>query len=103
MNKETKITPYIDAGRKMMIWRRKMIDKGFTEKEYEQFEEDVFRGYISEDVAKTLQKSTEVQKETIGISTQVKEDSKRASLYFGLSVLVAIGGILISIAIHLSG
>lgn len=103
MNKEPKITPYIDAGHKMMIWRKKMIDKGFTEKEYKQFEEDVFRGYISEDVAKTLQKSKEVQKKTIGISKQVKEDSRRASRYFLLTVLVAIGSMLLSIAIHLSG
>ena len=39
MNKEKKIIPYIDAEQKMMIWRKRMIGKGFTEKEYKQFED----------------------------------------------------------------
>ena len=103
MNKEPKITPYITADAKLMIWRKKMTGKGFTDEEYKQFEEDVFRGFLSEDVAKTLQKSKEVQTETISISNQVKGDSRKASRYFLLTVLVAIGSMLLSIAIHLSG
>ena len=79
-----------------------MIGKGFKKEEYEQYEKDVFNGYISKDVAETLQKSKEVQNEIIKISNQIKNDSKKASMYFLLTVLVAIGAMLLSLSLKLS-
>ena len=102
MKKEEKMTPYLIAQQKIMIWRTKMIGKGFKKEEYEQYEKDVFNGYISKDVAETLQKSKEVQNEIIKISNQIKNDSKKASMYFLLTVLVAIGAMLLSLSLKLS-
>jgi hypothetical protein len=102
MKKENKVIPYLTAEQKMMIKRRKWIDLGFKEKDYKQFEENVFRGYLSEDIAKTLQKTKEAQNEITDISKQIKEDSKKASMYFLLTVIVAIGSMLLSIALNFS-
>jgi hypothetical protein len=99
MDKEVIIIPYLTAGQKMMIRRKKWLDLGFTEKEYKQFEEDVFKGYLSEDVAKSLQKSKEIQNEIIEISNQIKKDSKKALKYFLSTVIVAVFSIIISIAL----
>jgi len=96
--KKVKMTPYLTAGQRMMIWRKKMSNKGFTKEEYEQYEKDVFNGYISKDVAETLHKSKEVQKKIIDISNQINKDSKKASRYFLLTVIVAIVSMLLSIA-----
>lgn len=99
MDKEVIIIPYLTAGQKMMIRRKKWLDLGFTEKEYKQFEEDVVKGYLSEDVAKSLQKSKEIQNEIIEISNQIKKDSKKALKYFLSTVIVAVFSIIISIAL----
>lgn len=99
MDKEVKMKPYLTAEQKMMIKRRKWIKLGFTKEEYKLFEENVFRGYLSEDVAKALQNTKEVQKEIISISRQIKEDSRKAFGYFLLTVSVAVVSIIISIGL----
>ena len=35
-----------DVQTRLMIWRKKMLNKGFTSNEYKQFEKDVYNGYL---------------------------------------------------------
>lgn len=83
------MTKKIDAQRRMMIWRRKKITEGFTEKEYNQFEKDVFNGFISEDIAQMLNETKEVL-------SNIESNRKQSQKYFLYTVTVAIIGITIS-------
>lgn len=84
------MTKGINAYQRLMIQRKKWINKGFKKEEYEQFEQDVINGYISEDIIKVLDKTSDVLSLT-------KSNLKKSHYYFVCTVLVAIIGIIISV------
>ena len=80
----------VNAQQRLMIWRRQMITKGFTEIEYKQFEKDVFDGFISEDVSEMLN-------ETKDVLSNIESNRKQSQKYFLSTAVVAIIGISVSV------
>jgi len=67
-----------------------MINKGFTKEEYKQFENDVFNGYIAEDIAKNLS-------ETKNVLSKIRKSSRIALLYFVAGFIIGICGIIVGV------
>ena len=80
----------IDASHKILIWRSKMSAKGFTKEDCKQFENDVFNGYIAEDIAKNLS-------ETKNVLSEIEKSSRIALLYFIVGFIIGICGIIVGI------
>ena len=93
MNDSSKFIPYLNAGQKTMIKRLEWSKMGFTEEDIRKLERNFFNDIISNEISQSLDELKKLQ-------GKIEEDSKKSSIYFYLTTIVAIGGILISIALR---
>ena len=99
MKNETKYIPYIPAANKMMIKRLDWKKMGLNEEQIQKIERTLYESYLSDDIAKNIKKTIEVDERIMKLSNKIEKDSRKASIFFISTVITAIGSILISISI----